>query len=196
MPYHHGDLPRALLEAALEQLQSTTADELSLTKVAASCGVSHAAVYRHFKDKNDFLHGVGVAGMAQLQQRMAESHAAAAGGPRQQLLDTGFSVVRFALDLPNLYRVMFFGHFPTTLRELDESPADEVGFGWLKECVRNWQSVGLLRKESVLQQAITLWVTTHGVASLLISGQLDLPSVELRPFVDGVHERMLDGIAF
>lgn len=195
MPYHHGDLPNALIEAALAQLTSTSPDELSLSKLAASCGVSHAAVYRHFADRKDFLMGVGMAGLAQLQQRMLDAHAAAPNDTRQQILDTGYAVVRFALDQPNLYRVMFFGHIPTTLEQLDESSPLDIGFGWLKRCVSQWQQAGLLRKVNILEQAITLWVTTHGIASLLISGQLDLGERDVRAFVDAVHERMLDGIS-
>ena len=49
--YHHGQLKQALIEAGIEILNVTTPEQLSLRKVANQCGVSHAAPYKHFKNK-------------------------------------------------------------------------------------------------------------------------------------------------
>jgi len=53
--YHHGDLKNALIEAGIRIVHKEGVQQLSLRKVAAKCGVSHAAPYKHFKDKESLL---------------------------------------------------------------------------------------------------------------------------------------------
>lgn len=54
-PYHHGDLRRSLIETGLELIHEEGEEKLSLRKVAARCGVSNAAPYAHFKNKDEFI---------------------------------------------------------------------------------------------------------------------------------------------
>lgn len=53
--YHHGDLKSALLDAAMKLLKKRSPNEISLRELARIAGVSHAASYRYFKDKDDLL---------------------------------------------------------------------------------------------------------------------------------------------
>src|ERR1700689_5204929 len=77
-PYHHGDLRRALLEAAEKVLERDGPGGLSLRAVAREAGVSPAGPYHHFKDKDELLLAVGRAGLGNLKAALA---AAAAGTP-------------------------------------------------------------------------------------------------------------------
>jgi AcrR family transcriptional regulator len=54
-PYHHGDLHRAILSAALKVLRETESTEFSLREIARRAGVSHNAPYKHFAEKGELL---------------------------------------------------------------------------------------------------------------------------------------------
>lgn len=104
-PYHHGDLRRALVEAARRLLEAEGPSALSLRAVAREAGVSPAAPYHHFKDKAELLDAVAQEGWDLLQVSMTRAKAAA-DGP-QQLTALGIAYVVFARDNPALYRVMY-----------------------------------------------------------------------------------------
>ena len=74
-PYHHGDLRRAIVRAALEILSETQSLEFSLRELARRAGVSHNAPYKHFADKRELLAAVSTAGFELLTKRMSEKSA-------------------------------------------------------------------------------------------------------------------------
>src|ERR1700749_484813 len=78
-PYHHGDLRRALLRAAVTIIEREGPSALSLRAVAREAGVSPAAPYHHFKDKAELLDAVAQEGFARLKTALAEAFAAARG---------------------------------------------------------------------------------------------------------------------
>src|SRR3954471_11223593 len=83
-PYHHGDLPRVIVKAALEILRETQSLEFSLRELARRAGVSHNAPYKHFADKRELLAAVSAAGFEMLAKRMT-SEIAGLSLPREQL---------------------------------------------------------------------------------------------------------------
>ncbi|MFZ5719370.1 MAG: TetR/AcrR family transcriptional regulator [Pseudomonadota bacterium] len=104
-PYHHGDLRRALVEAARRLLEAEGPTALSLRAVAREAGVSPAAPYHHFKDKAELLDAVAQEGWETLSNLMAEAKSKSQG--LQQLTAMGIAYVCFARDNPALYRVMY-----------------------------------------------------------------------------------------
>ena len=78
-PYHHGDLRRALLRAAVVILEREGPSALSLRAVAREAGVSPAAPYHHFKDKSELLNAVATEGFNRLKAALAEAFATAHG---------------------------------------------------------------------------------------------------------------------
>ena len=76
-PYHHGDLRRALIEAARRILEAEGPSALSLRAVAREAGVSPAAPYHHFKDKTELLEAVAQEGWEMLDEVIAKAKAEA-----------------------------------------------------------------------------------------------------------------------
>src|SRR5262245_17192995 len=96
-PYHHGDLPRALVDAAIEIIGQGGIEGLTLKGAATRAGVTHAAVYRHFEDKHALLGGVADRGFERFGLALAAAMASAPSPPTQSsLLHVGRTVVRFA----------------------------------------------------------------------------------------------------
>src|SRR5678816_1791656 len=84
-PYHHGDLRRAVVTAALETLSETQSVDFSLRELARRAGVSHNAPYKHFAEKGELLAAVSAAGFELLTKRITDQKAHI-GNPRAQLL--------------------------------------------------------------------------------------------------------------
>src|SRR6476620_8129221 len=99
--YHHGDLRRVIVKAALEILRETQSLEFSLRELARRAGVSHNAPYKHFADKRELLAAVSAAGFEMLTKRMARA-IAGRGNARDQL----FAMLRAYID----HGVMFGGY--------------------------------------------------------------------------------------
>ena len=105
-PYHHGDLRRALIDAASRLLESEGPSALSLRAVARETGVSPAAPYHHFKDKGELLDAVAHEGWTLLDAALAKAKANAPS-PREAMNNLGVAYVCFARENPALYRVMY-----------------------------------------------------------------------------------------
>ena len=104
--YHHGDLKRALTEAALGLVKEKGPKGFTLREVARRAGVSAAAPYRHFADKAQLLAAAATLGFVQLHETLSAA-AAESADVTQQVLDMGRAYVRWAVAHPDYYQVMF-----------------------------------------------------------------------------------------
>ena len=119
-PYHHGDLPRAIVAAALEILSETQSHEFSLRELARRAGVSHNAPYKHFADKRDLLAAVSATGFEALTKRMT-IQAAKASNPRAALMAVLRAYIQYGVDNPALYKLMFGGYLGGRMRTAPRS---------------------------------------------------------------------------
>src|SRR5258708_6887496 len=103
--YHHGDLRRALLDAALALLEKSGVEALTLREGARRVGVTAGAPYHHFADKEAIVASVAEEGFVELGEAMAAARDAA--DPASRLGAMGRSYVRFAVAHPAHFRVMF-----------------------------------------------------------------------------------------
>src|SRR5215472_1507516 len=108
-PYHHGDLRHALIRAGLALLEEAGAANLDLRKVARKAGVSHAAPYRHFADKQALVAAINEEGFQWLAERIQATLREVPAEPFEQLLGVALAYVRFAQEHPRLMREMFSG---------------------------------------------------------------------------------------
>ena len=101
-PYHHGDLPRALLEAALQAIAEVGPTAVSLRDLARRTGVSHAAPAHHFGDKAGLLTAVAVDGFRRLAATLGQTYQATGS-----FLEVGVAYMRFAVTHRAHFEVMF-----------------------------------------------------------------------------------------
>lgn len=191
--YHHGDLPRAVVEAAVRILAEDGLHGLTFQALGRATGVSHAAVRKHFADKNAVMDAVAQAGFALLDRVIGEAIASAPRDPRRAFLHVGRAPVEFAVAHPVYFRAMFAEPAAVSLRKLAQAPPD-TPFGRLLELISDWQRAGLLRKGPRFSLAISLWATTHGLAALAESGHLPRDPDARRRIVDRVHTQLLEGL--
>jgi AcrR family transcriptional regulator len=103
--FRHGNLPDALLDAALMRLEAEGAESLSLRELARDVGVNHRAVYRHFPDKLSLLARIAEEGWRRLAQQMEEQIVGKEPG-EDTLVAAGVAFFMFARGRPNLFHLM------------------------------------------------------------------------------------------
>ncbi|MBK9218034.1 MAG: TetR/AcrR family transcriptional regulator [Uliginosibacterium sp.] len=169
-PYHHGDLPRALVAAATRLIEDGAGAQVTLRAAAEAAGVSIAAPYRHLESREALLAAVLIEGFRELTQRMEDARAAATE-PLAALAATGVAYVRFAADRPALYRLMFSpacdkAAFPELM------DAGHASLTLLQHAVRQARPQLAITEDEVAGVALTGWSLTHGLASLYVDGLL------------------------
>jgi AcrR family transcriptional regulator len=175
--YHHGDLRNALVSEGLNLLEQEGQPDFTLRDIARRVGVSAAAPYAHFTDKSSLLAAIATAGFIRLHTALE----AAIGGdsdPAEQFLRMGSAYVRFGMEHPALYKLMF------STEELsarcDEFPelkaAGDAAFGVLTGALERMQRRGLLPAGDPQANALSVWAHVHGLTSLFITGHVECRS--------------------
>jgi len=173
--YHHKDLRQSLIRAALELIaQKQDASTLSLREVARRVGVSNAAPYRHFADKNVLLAAVAEEGFHILTRCLNSSIEKASEDPLEQLQASGIAYVKFAISHPSHYRVMFSAFKADNLCYPPLNAAGEEAFAVLMDAIANGQQAGKIKAGETQQLAWVTWSLVHGLAMLLIDHQLPI----------------------
>lgn len=181
--YHHGDLRRALLMAARQMVDEGGAQALTLRGAAQKAGVSAAAPYRHFEDREALLAAVITEGFDELSA-VTESARAAAADPVAAYMAVGEAYLGFAAAHPLLYRLMFGieCHKPDYPALLE---AGERAFGVVLRAARDCSDAGLIGSRPPEHVAMAGWSMVHGLASLHVDGVLGL--VLPLPLPDAAH---------
>jgi AcrR family transcriptional regulator len=199
-PYHHGDLRRAIVKAALEILRETQSLEFSLRELARRAGVSHNAPYKHFADKRELLAAVSAAGFEVLTKRMARE-IAGFRSPREQLFAMLRAYIDHGVENPALYSLMFGGYLggPERSRpaiELVEAEKTKVLLsgvivaGGLGRTIAD----GARNERKVAGAILACWSLVHGLTLLLADGLVG-PKKKSGTLGDKLVQGMLDGLA-
>lgn len=173
--YHHGDLRRALVEAALELVKEKGPAGVTLREAARRAGVTHAAPYRHFADKEALLAEVAEEGFLRLR---AETEQAMASAPTEALLEVlGVVYVRFARKNPSQFRVMFGSEIGDKRRYDSLVRADQAVFDLCTGAIAKMQEEGLMAAGNPARLGLVQWSMLHGVAALVVDGQMERAGV-------------------
>ena len=168
--YHHGALPRALIDAATRLIEEGEGARLTLRAAAQAAGVSVAAPYRHFADREALLAATLAEGFRELARRTDDARRAAPE-PMAALIATGLAYVRFAVERPRIYRLMF-GPECDKASHADLMDAGQRAHAVLNQAVADCHAAGLIGEADPDQVALAGWSLTHGLASLHVDGLL------------------------
>jgi AcrR family transcriptional regulator len=192
--YHHGDLRRALLQAAVRTLQKRGFAALTLRAVGDELGVSRTALYRHFADKSALLTAVAAEGFRTLRLELLGSWEEVGRG-QAGFEAMGAAYVRFALAYPWHYRVMFGSGFDLNRADPELQVEGPGAFRALVDALLELQQQGLVRRDAPELQAHFVWALVHGVAMLAIDGSLEARAMAVDELARYALERLRTGIA-
>jgi AcrR family transcriptional regulator len=181
--YHHGDLRDALIEAGMGLLERRDSERLSLREVARAVGVSATAVYRHFPDKDALMRAIAERGFMLLGAMQIQ-----AAGDRDALeafKAVGVAYIRFALQNPAVFRLMFSCAPPRDLFSLAREEQNEP-LRLLRENVAGLAPSGLPEQARKIA-SISAWALVHGLAVLLLDGMVEADDSEIAAIVGSWH---------
>lgn len=195
--YHHGDLARALVEAAVRHVTETSVESLTLRDIARRVGVNHRAVYRHFADKRALLVAVALEGNRALLDELRDAlrELPARASAHERLLVIATSYARFAMTRPGHYRVMFGprlnhdGKYPVIEQVLEEALRELV------YVLAAGVEMGELPAQDLLRAALSIWAAMHGVATLLLERRLRVRPAQAPAFAAQLLEPLFRGLA-
>ncbi len=171
-PYHHGDLKNALIKAGIDILAREGIGGLSLRRAAQIAGVSHAAPYAHFADKQTLVAAIATDGHRKMNARFTEIRDRYAGDPLRQLIETAWAYAEFALDETGHFRVTYSSAVTKELEYPELVAITDRNFAILRDLMERCQAAGILIGGDPDLAAIGVWGLVHGFVSLVLEGQV------------------------
>ncbi len=172
--YHHGRLRQALLAAARALISERGPAGFTLAEAAKRVGVTGAAPYRHFADRNALMAALAQQGFEHFNEQLARAWDGGKPDPVSALRRRGAAYLAFARAEPGLYKAMF-GDAGFLARPSASAPAQQA----FDELVRT--TVAVLRhfyapEKNAKMLAVQIWALTHGVAELMLAGHFADPA--------------------
>jgi AcrR family transcriptional regulator len=179
-----GDLLREEILEATEQLlvETGSEEEVSIRAVAQATGVTPPSIYRHFEDKTHLLFEVCARQFGLLDEAI-EGAVAGIDDPLLALQARGKAYVRFGIEHPEHYRIMFMGPAYATPAQW----SDLLGTGSFAHLVTGIQAAidagAIAPAGDALTTALHIWANIHGLTSLLVARPA-MPWPDLEAFID------------
>ncbi|MFO0593901.1 MAG: TetR/AcrR family transcriptional regulator [Myxococcaceae bacterium] len=194
--YHHGDLPNALVRAAIDLITRDGTERLTLREVSRRVGVNHRAAYRHFADLTALLAAVAEQGYHELLQVLREALAAfpkkAPAARRMEAIATAY--VAFAMDRPAHYRIMF----GRRLNEDGRFPALEAlameAYALIEAELDAGVESGAFENRPRRELVFAFWSLAHGFASLALVRRIKLKRALVEPYVRQIVAPFIAGL--
>lgn len=167
--YHHGELRTALIDAALDRLKTHGMDALSLRPLARAVGVTQAAPYSHFRDKDDLLAAIAETGFQRLALRMVEAATGYNGvQPRLERLVSAY--IHFAVENKALFQLMF----SRELAVMKNYPTLAMTAGKSYSLFAAVLSRRAAAAEETGFMTVMLWSLCHGLTTLIVDEKISL----------------------
>jgi AcrR family transcriptional regulator len=179
--YHHGNLREALVSAALDLIAKKGAAGFTFADAARSAGVSSAAPYRHFRDRDELMADVARRGFARFEAELAQAWDEGRPEPLAAFERVGRAYLAFARREPAFYSAMFESGLPLE-GDAELRQAGERAFAVIKAAAE--AVTALLPKAGRppgLMVALHVWSLAHGIASLFGRGDAARRSLPMAP---------------
>lgn len=196
--YHHGNLKESLVRMGLEILVKEGAESLTLREVARRVGVSHAAPYRHFADKNELIVAIADEGFTLLDEKLEETLVHnSKQDVASQITELAWTYVKFTFHHRPHMKVMF-GSYVTDFTKYPGMEAKITrGRDLLEAVILEGQKQKKLRASDLRLMALSCWSMVHGVAMLLVERRSeinDYSETELESFSKALMANLLSGL--
>jgi len=177
--YHHGGLREALIAAALQLVVEKGAENFSLADACRLAGVSTAAPYRHFRDREELMAEVTARAFDAMSANNMRAVQAHGEGTLEAIVAMGQAYLRFAVTQQSLFRLMF-GQDPSLAEDENCVEKGRSCFGNLITQITKYCKANGI-EEDANAIAVKMWTFVHGASALLIDGKYALiaPGVEI-----------------
>lgn len=191
--YHHGALREALVEAAHRVISAKGRDNFTLADACRLAGVSTAAPYRHFADRDALIEAVCLRGYDLFADRLTRARDRHPKGSIEAIVAMGRAYVAFVTEDRELFDLMCGRELPEAVAQVvDSRPGAFVA---LLEAVDAYRERRGLADVETLEIAVPLWAFVHGMAGLMLSGVLrrKLPGLDVDAMIEETTRTFLAG---
>ena len=171
--YHHGDLKNALISASIAVIDEEGMEGLSIRHAVEKIGVSHAAPYRHFKNKEDLLVAVGVRCFGMLNDKINTAVKRFPNDQQAQFKALIKTYIKFAVDNPVFYRIMFGDYIKKKTGYPKFFEAYDNVFRNFVEMIKKSSTRKRTKRDLPEITALAVWSMVHGYSCLIIDNQED-----------------------
>ena len=179
--YHHGNLREALMSAALSLINQKGPGGFTFAEAARAAGVSPAAPYRHFRDRDALLAEVAKQGFEQFAERLSEAWDEGRPHPRAAFERLGKAYLDFAAREPAYFSAMFEGGLSFDDHP-ELRPAGERAFAVLRTaCEALAATMPEGRRPPAMMMALHIWSLSHGIAALFARGDGARRAIPMSP---------------
>ncbi len=179
--YHHGNLTEALVQAALDLIAEYGPAGLTFAEVTRAVGVSPAAPYRHFRDRDALMADIARRGFERFATDLAQAWNEGQPDSLNAFKNVGQAYLAFARTEPAYYAAMFEARLPPDAnRELAE--ASDQAFAILRQASEALiAELPKARRPPALMMSLHIWALSHGIASLFGRGDAARRKVPMSP---------------
>jgi AcrR family transcriptional regulator len=180
--YHHGNLREALLQAALDLIGQKGAAGFTFADAARMAGVSPAAPYRHFRDRDELLSSIAQRGFEQFEAALTEAWDDGRPDTVTAFERVGRAYLNFAREQPAFYSAMFESGIPVDMNPTLMA-ASERAFAIIRAAAERLAALappGVPRPPAMMM-ALHIWSMSHGVASLFARGDAARRKLPMSP---------------
>jgi len=184
--YHHGELRNTLITAAWHTINQRGIENFTIVDIAQQAQVSKAAPYRHFKDRDALIDAVVSKGFEQLAEEVDLAAASQPAGSVEKVIAGGLGYLRFFGRYPVFFELMF------RIAPDDDSSLYKEQEASRMRCmeqhinaVSQWCQHHHIAESEIMDTAVKLWATVHGMVSLSLNHGMD------RAYPEGDMEEML-----
>jgi AcrR family transcriptional regulator len=186
---------QTILRAAGELFLEQGSEGFSMRRVAERIGYSATTIYRYYENKDDLLIAVVHQGFVEFARRLTEAAQSATGSPLTRLEALGRAYIKFGLESPVYYQMMFMQRADLFFAKRREQTGPMVAsFDALRQTVRQAMDAGLLKRGDVEVYSHVIWSVVHGVTSLALANPATFTAAEVEKSTALALKLISDGL--
>ncbi|GAB3503105.1 TetR/AcrR family transcriptional regulator [Spirosoma knui] len=177
------EMRKLILDAAQKLFIANGFEKVSIRTIADAIEYSPATIYLYYKDKNELLYALHQRGFAKMVEEFQPLLALA--DPFEKLVEMGRSYIRFAVQNPELFDLMFIMTAPMDKLDKEDWVEGDQAFGLLMQVVQECMDAGIFQPQNVNVVAMMIWSGIHGYTALFLRKRLGMfDECDRQPIMD------------
>lgn len=172
--YHHGDLRECMIKAGVKLLVEDGVEKFSLRKLASMCNVSHAAPYKHFKNKDELIQAIREYIDKEFSEALREVTDEYKDNPMKKITELGKKYVSFMIENRDYFKILFFNmnDYNIKVNMNDVENCDYEPFKIFKDCAVDALKYVHADPNEYVKSIIAMWSTVHGLAIMFVNNTI------------------------
>ncbi|GAB3966087.1 TetR/AcrR family transcriptional regulator [Spirosoma terrae] len=177
------EMRKLILDAAQTLFLANGYEKVSIRNIADTIEYSPATIYLYYKDKNELLYALHQRGFVKMVSEFQSLRSLS--DPFERLVEMGRAYIRFAVENPELFDLMFIMTAPMDKLDKEDWVEGDQAFGLLMTIVQECMDAGIFKKHDVQATSMMIWSGIHGYTALFLRKRLGMfPECDRQPIMD------------